>query len=165
MAKQNKDEKPDVQSENVNEEDVFGSELDKDINAEKESAENNKTNDNSAKGPDSKDDIIRKLMLSIGYIVWILFFLPLVVYGNDPYAKRCANEQLNLFIFGAIGNLIFGVLVGIFALFLPVLSAIFGIVVSVWNFCLLIFGIVGIINVVSGNNKSLPIFGAFSIIK
>ena len=35
MAKQNKDEKPDVQSENVNEEDVFGSELDKDINAER----------------------------------------------------------------------------------------------------------------------------------
>ena len=105
-----------------------------------------------------------KAVCAISYI-WILFFLPLVVYGNDPYAKRCANEQLNLFIFGAIGNLIFGVLVGIFALFLPVLSAIFSIVVSVWNFCLLIFGIVGIINVVSGNNKSLPIFGAFSIIK
>jgi len=96
-----------------------------------------------------------KAMAIVGYIVPILFFIPLVSDAkNSPFAKFHANQQLNLLIAAVVVNIVGGIIpfIGWF-LILP-LGTIFIIVVA----------IMGIINASKGAMKELPLIGGFKLI-
>lgn len=97
-----------------------------------------------------------KLMAIVGYIIPILFFVPLVSEGkNSPYAKFHANQQLVLLIAAIAVNIVGGIIpfIGWF-LILPIGTVI-----------VIVLAIMGIINASKGEMKKLPIIGGFEIIK
>jgi uncharacterized membrane protein len=97
-----------------------------------------------------------KMMAIIGYIIPILFFIPLVTEAkNSPFAKFHANQQLVLLIGWVLVNVVGGIIpfLGWF-LILP-LGTIF----------LIIVAIMGIINAAKGEMKKLPAVGGINIIK
>jgi uncharacterized membrane protein len=96
-----------------------------------------------------------KAMAIIGYIVPILFFIPLVTEAkNSPFAKFHANQQLNLLLAGVAVNV-----VGM----IPVLG--WFIVLPLGSIILIVFVIMGIINSAKGEMKKLPLIGGFELIK
>ncbi len=105
----------------------------------------------------SKDDeAIRKVVFCLCYLWGILFFIPLIMYKDDV-AKMHANEGLLLLLFSIVGNAVFGGLTQI--------SIIFGWIAGVYSALLLVLGIIGIVYVVTDNNKPLPIIGGIKLIK
>ena len=90
----------------------------------------------------------------VGYIIPILFFLPLVTEGkNDPFAKFHANQQLNLLIWYVMAN---------FIMIIPVLGWIAG--PLMWLFGI-VLAIMGIMNASQGTQKELPLIGKYSLLK
>lgn len=97
-----------------------------------------------------------KLWAIIGYIVPILFFIPLVSEGkNSPFAKFHANQQLVLLIAAIAVNVIGGIIpfIGWF------------IILPIGTIVLIIFAIMGIINAAKGEMKQMPVIGGINIIK
>ncbi len=98
-----------------------------------------------------------KLMAIIGYIIPILFFIPLLNEESkkSPFAKFHANQQLVLLI-SAIAVNIVGTLIPILGWF---------IILPIGSIILLVVAIIGIINAAKGEMKKLPIIGGFEILK
>ncbi len=98
-----------------------------------------------------------KAMAIIGYIIPILFFIPLVTEAkNSPFAKYHANQQLNFLLFTVVGYIISSILMVIligFLLYFVVMIA------------SIAFMVLGIINAAKGEMKPLPLIGGFNIIK
>ena len=95
-----------------------------------------------------------KAIAIIGYIIPILFFIPLLSDAkNDPYAKHHANQQLNLLIFWVALNVI--AIVPFLGWLVWFAGSIFGIVLI----------IMGIMNAANGSMKKLPLIGGFTLIK
>lgn len=127
------------------------------------SEENKDKNDlekNETENVQADDAVARKLIFSLCYLWGILFFLPLILYPNDSVAKRHANAGLVLLLFSVVGNVVFGILT-----FIPLLNIIFAIVAGVYSLLLLVLGIVGIVYVVTDQNKDLPLIGAIKFFK
>ena len=98
-----------------------------------------------------------KAMAIIGYIIPILFFIPLVTEAkNSVFAKYHANQQLNFLLFAVVGYIISSilmvVLIGFLLYFLVMIASI-------------VFMIMGIINAAKGEMKPLPLIGGINIIK
>lgn len=106
----------------------------------------------------TNDDVEKnKAMAIIGYIIPILFFIPLVTDAkNSQFAKFHANQQLNLLLFWVVGQVAGSVLsiilIGLLILPLVMIAG-------------LVFMIMGIINASKGEMKKLPLIGGFDIIK
>ncbi len=99
----------------------------------------------------------KKLLGILGYIIPILFFLPLVMDNlkNDASAKYHANQQLNLLLFWIIGHVVASTLVMVLiGILLVPLVTIAG----------LVFMVMGIINVSKGAMKPLPVIGGFTLL-
>lgn len=97
-----------------------------------------------------------KAMAIIGYIIPILFFIPLLSDAkNSPFAKFHANQQLNL--------LLAGVAVNIVGTFIPILG--WFIILPLGSLFLLVLVIMGVINGAKGEMKKLPVIGGFELIK
>jgi uncharacterized membrane protein len=97
-----------------------------------------------------------KAMAIIGYIIPILFFIPLVTDAkNSPFAKFHANQQLNLLLAAIVVNVVGGVI--------PFLG--WFIILPIGSILLIVFAIMGIINAAKGAMKKLPLIGGFNIIK
>lgn len=97
-----------------------------------------------------------KAMGIIGYIIPILFFIPLITDAkNSPFAKYHSNQQLNLLLAAIVVNVVGGIIpfIGWFII-LP-----FG------SIALIVFAIMGIINAVKGEMKPLPLIGGINLIK
>jgi uncharacterized membrane protein len=107
---------------------------------------------------DKADVEKNKVMAIVGYLIPILFFIPLLSDESkkSPFAKFHANQQLNLLLFGVIGYTASAVLMIILIGFLLYF------VVAVAG---LVFLVMGIINAANGTMKELPIIGKFNIIK
>src|SRR3989338_4006522 len=87
----------------------------------------------------------------LGYILPILFFLLLVTESkNKGFAKYHANQQLNLLI------------AYICAMALTAISL--GLLVFVYIFPV-IFAVMGILHVINGEMKPIPLFGKLKLIK
>lgn len=122
--------------------------------------EKNKTNTPPAQnepttGGNEIDD--HKALAIIGYIIPILFFVPLITDAkNNKFAKYHANQQLNLLLFFLIGHvaamILTFVLIGL--LLFPI--------VYVGGFILIVMGA---INAANGVMKPLPVIGKIQLIK
>ena len=73
------------------------------------------------------------------------------------FRSRHANEGLLLFLFSVVGNIILGGLSRI--------SWIFGMLAGLYSLAILILGIIGIIYVVTDQEKELPIIGKIKLLK
>lgn len=104
----------------------------------------------------SSDDVEKnKAMAIIGYIIPILFFIPLVTEAKDSvYAKFHANQQLILLI-ASIGVSVVGSIIPILGWF---------IILPLGSIALFVLAIIGLINAAKGQMKELPIIGSFKII-
>lgn len=107
--------------------------------------------------PGGQSDVEKnKVMAIVGYIIPILFFVPLVTDAkNSPFAKFHANQQLLLLIGWAVINIVGGMI--------PFLG--WFIIVPFGNIFLLILMIMGIIHAAKGEMKALPLIGGIKIIK
>ena len=98
-----------------------------------------------------------KVWAIVGYIIPILFFIPLVTDAkNDPFAKYHANQQLNLLLFWVIGQVAASVLAII------LIGLIIGPLVVLGG---LIFMVMGVMNAVNNKMKPLPLIGRWQLIK
>ncbi len=82
--------------------------------------------------------------------IGILFLVPLLVAKDDPFVKFHIKQGITLFIAGLI-------IVAISMI--PVLGWIIGFVASI---ILFVFAIMGIINVLTGKKKPLPLIGQYA---
>lgn len=103
----------------------------------------------------SSDVEKNKALAIVGYIIPILFFVPLVTDAkNSPYAKFHANQQLNLLISWVVVEIIGGII--------PVLG--WFIILPLGTIFLLIIMIMGIINAAKGEMKPLPLIGGVKLL-
>ncbi|MFZ2188936.1 MAG: DUF4870 domain-containing protein [Candidatus Moraniibacteriota bacterium] len=110
----------------------------------------------AAPQPISADAEKNKAMAIVGYIIPILFFIPLVSEAkNSPFAKFHANQQLNLLL-AAIAVNVIGTVIPILGWF---------IILPLGTILIFVLAIMGIINAVKGEMKKLPIIGGFELIK
>lgn len=102
----------------------------------------------------TSDNSQNKAIAIIGYIIPILFFIPLLSEAkNNAFAKFHANQQLNLLLFWVIVNVV-GVV--------PIIGWI------IWPFATLaglVLMIMGIINAAGDKMVELPIIGKYALIK
>lgn len=97
-----------------------------------------------------------KVMAIIGYIIPILFFIPLIGDGkNSPFAKFHANQQLVLLIAAIVVNIVGGII--------PILG--WFIILPLGTIAIIILAIMGIINASKCEMKPLPLIGGISILK
>lgn len=97
-----------------------------------------------------------KVMAIVGYLIPLLFFVPLVTDAkNSPFAKFHANQQLVLLIAGIVVNVV-GTIIPFIGWF---------IILPLGAIALIVIAIIGIINAAKGEMKQLPLIGGFSIIK
>lgn len=97
-----------------------------------------------------------KAMAIIGYIIPILFFIPLVTDAkNSPFAKFHANQQLVLLLAAIAVNVVGGII--------PFLG--WFIILPFGSIALIVLAIMGIISAAKGEMKKLPVIGGISIIK
>lgn len=101
------------------------------------------------------DDIGQhKTIAIIGYIIPLLFFIPLVTDAkHNAFAKFHANQQLNLLLFWVAINII---------AVIPVLGWIAYAVGIIFGFVLMIMGAV---NAANGRQKELPLIGTINLLK
>ena len=107
------------------------------------------------KKADPQDAEKNKAMAIVGYIIPILFFIPLVTDAkNSPFAKFHANQQLNLLLAAVVVNIVGGIIpfIGLFII-LP-LGTIF----------LIVAAIMGIISASKAEMKPLPLIGGVKLI-
>jgi uncharacterized membrane protein len=103
----------------------------------------------------------KKLYGILGYIIPILFFLPLLdeKLKTDTSARFHANQQLILLIASlglhfVVSNVLY-----------MVLGPVAYMVSSLINLAILAFVVMGVINVLKGHDKALPVIGQFAILK
>lgn len=96
-----------------------------------------------------------KLWAILGYILPILFFIPLLSEAkSNPYAKFHANQQLNLLLFWVVTSVV-----------LPMIPFIGWILMPFCYIVGVVFMIIGIMNASQGQLKALPLIGKFELIK
>jgi len=98
-----------------------------------------------------------KAMAIVGYVIPILFFVPLLSQESKKsiFAKFHANQQLNLLLAAIVVNVV-GTLIPILGWFIILpLGSIFIIVVA----------IMGIVSAAKGEMKKLPLIGEFELLK
>jgi len=103
-------------------------------------------------GPDVERN---RAMAIIGYILPILFFVPLLSEKKSPFGVFHANQQLVLLI-SAIAVRVVGVIVPIIGWFL---------ILPLGSLAVLALAIIGLIGAAKGETKPLPVIGGISIIK
>ncbi len=108
--------------------------------------------------PKAKNDDVEKnkAMAIVGYIIPILFFVPLLGEAkNSPFAKFHANQQLMLLISWIVVNAVGGIL--------PIIG--WFIILPLGTIFLLVLMIMGVINASKGEMKKLPVIGGVEILK
>lgn len=98
-----------------------------------------------------------KAIAIVGYIIPILFFIPLLSDAKkNAYAKFHANQQLNLLLWWVVGHVAAAILMVI------LIGALLYVVVYVGGVILLVMGV---INAANGQMKPLPLIGKIQLIK
>ncbi len=116
------------------------------------------TEDHSAEvgGPQNDND---KLMGILSYL-GILVLVPIFAAKDSTFARFHANQGLVLFLAEAI----LGCVVSILG-FIPYIGWLFSVLGGLVSLAALILSVIGIINVVNGTAKELPVIGKVRILK
>jgi uncharacterized membrane protein len=86
--------------------------------------------------------------------LWILIIIPFLTESkNDPFVKYHLKQGLALIIFDVIGWV-----AGFFLVFIPFLG---WLIMMLWWLASLVLAIVGIMNVLNGQEKELPLIGQY----
>ncbi|NTW13665.1 MAG: DUF4870 domain-containing protein [Candidatus Moranbacteria bacterium] len=104
---------------------------------------------------DSSDVEQNKVMAIVGYIVPILFFVPMLAEKKSPFGMYHAKQQLNL--------LLAGIAVNVVGTIIPILG--WFIILPLGSIALIVLMIMGVINASKGELKQLPVIGGIQIIK
>ena len=97
-----------------------------------------------------------KALAIVGYIIPILFFIPLITDAkNSPFAKFHANQQLILLLAAIAVNVVGSII--------PFLG--WFIILPFGSIALIVLAIMGIISAAKGEMKKLPVIGGIEIIK
>ena len=107
---------------------------------------------NQGEGTYTPEDIEKNKTMA--WLAYLLFFLPLIACPESGYAKFHANQALLLWITGIAGTVILGII--------PIIG---WILMPVFGICVLILGVMGLVNGFGGKAKRLPLIGRFDIIK
>ena len=135
--------------------------MDENNNRNEQKIRNEDRNEQNTQIPASDDKTAYKLICALGYVpCGLLFFLPLIVYSNDEFAKYHANQALVLFLTAVIGEVVLGVLSVI-----PFLSGVMYVLTSVYSVLMLVLCILGILNVVREEKNPLPVIGKINLLK
>lgn len=95
---------------------------------------------------------------------WILWLVPAIA-GGSSFSKYHANQGLVLFIVETVLGVIDGILFFIIGKIPFIGGLVVGILGGVIGLIFLLYAIIGIVNVVNGETKPLPIIGGVNIIK
>lgn len=102
----------------------------------------------------------KKVICALSYVFGILFFLPLIFYPKDDFAKFHANQSLVILLTVIVGEALFGILS-----LIPVLNVVFGILCAVFGVVMLIYCIFGVVGVVREEKNELPVLGKIKLLK
>ncbi|WP_352418985.1 hypothetical protein [Proteiniborus sp.] len=117
-----------------------------------EQSNNKQTAENNATQIFELEDVEKnKVMAGLAYII---FFLPLLACPDSKFGKFHANQGLLLLILGFAGSVILS--------FIPVIG---WLLLPVFSIVVLVFGIIGLVNGLSGKAKELPVIGKFKLLK
>lgn len=101
-----------------------------------------------------------KVMAIVGYIIPILFFVPLVSDAkNSPYARFHAGQQLNILLLSVAFSVLSYIIAAIRLFFL------IGIINLLAPIIIIALIVVGAINAANGQMKKLPVIGDIQILK
>lgn len=93
-------------------------------------------------------------IMAVFAYLWILIIIPFLTDSkNDPFVKYHLKQGLALIIFEIIGWV-----AGWFLIFIPVIG---WLIMWLWWLTSLVLSIVGIINVLNGQEKELPLVGRY----
>ncbi len=100
----------------------------------------------------TKEDIEKNKTMAV--LAYILFFVPLLAAKDSPFARYHANQGLVLFLCAIIGGPVLSLI--------PVLGWVLAPILSIG---ITVLAVIGIINVVNGKAKELPLIGKFKLLK
>lgn len=118
-----------------------------------EEAFNQFTNTANTTAEYSPEDIAKNKLMSIVAYLGVFCIVPLFIAKDSPYARFHTNQGLLLFLFSLLTSV---------AGLIPYIGWIVAAAISIFN-CLLM--VVGILNVIKGEAKELPVIGKFRILK
>lgn len=160
----------------VNESDLYcpscGSKTEPDLNQKAADAFNSFTekvsdinNTEDTTNSFSEQDIKDNKVLAVFAYLGILVLVPIFGAPKSPFARFHSNQGLVLLIaeiaYGIINVVVSGIAVAILGIFGALVSA----VLSILNLAFLALVITGIINVINGKAKQLPVIGGIKILK
>ncbi len=96
-----------------------------------------------------------KVMAIVGYILPILFFVPMISEKKSPFGMFHAKQQLNLLLAAIVVNVVGGII--------PILG--WFIILPLGSLAVFVIAIIGLIGAAKGEMKQLPVIGGFQIIK
>ncbi len=110
-----------------------------------------------------KSDIEKNKVMAILSYIWLLVLIPIFCAKDSPFAKYHANQGLVL----AIVETAYGIVMTILGFILsPIkLGFIVTILSSLGGIVFLALTVIGIINVINGRAKEIPIIGGVKILK
>lgn len=130
---------------------------------ENTAADDKETESNASKEKKESTDLDeeqkRKIVCCLAYVFGILFFLPLILYPKDDFAKFHANQSLVILLTSVIVSGLCSILGMI-----PAIGFVFGIIGGILGFVILIACILGIVSVVQEEKTKLPLIGNIRII-
>lgn len=118
-----------------------------------EDAVNNFNNTPDTTADYAPDDIEKNRIMAIFAYLGLLFLIPLFAAKESPFARYHTNQGILLFIIQFVGSMCGAI--PFIGWFVAAAANIFGVLLIV----------LGIINVVKGQAKELPIIGKFRILK
>lgn len=96
----------------------------------------------------------------MGILAYVLFFVPLLVAKDSPFAKYHANQGFALFL-----TMFASLTVLLILSFIPIIGFIFGLLHIVAYLGFLVLVVLGIINAANGKCVPLPVIGGIKLIK
>jgi uncharacterized membrane protein len=95
-----------------------------------------------------------------GILAYVLFFVPLLVAKDSPFAKYHANQGLALFLAMVVASIVLAVLT-----FIPFIGFVFGLLHIVLYLGYLVLVVLGIVNAAAGKCVPLPLIGGIKLLK
>jgi len=104
---------------------------------------------------DSADIAENKILAVVGYLIPLLFFVPMLAEKKSLFAMFHANQQLSLLIATIIIHLV--------GTFIPILG--WFVILPLGLLAMIVIAIIGAVRAANGEMRPLPLIGGFSIIK